>query len=148
MPLNFLLWNCLDPGKTSCGERGKGAALRPSGNECVLVFAVDNDSFRSRFDVKQVCDSLFFYSGQQQEPVLLLVELKGGDIAHGADQLAETLTAVRDALKQKKLAAQYRAVLITSSRALKNAAPLQKHFEKQHGIPLAVTRNPNLRPHL
>jgi hypothetical protein len=148
VPFNFLLWNHLDPGKTSFGEQGKRATLKPVGNESVLTFAIDNSDFRQHFHVKRVCDSLFFYRARNTGPVVRLVELKGGPIQDAAAQLGETLTALRDALRRYQLTAEFRAVVIASRRALKDAKPVQKVFEVRHGIPLTVTRGSDLRRYL
>lgn len=150
MPLNFLLWNCLVPGKTSCAEQRKEATLTRGNDECVLTFSIDNQPFKDRFGVRHACDAMFFYSGRNKGPILLFVELKGDDIEHGAGQLPETLIAVRRELQQKKLDAEYRAVIITSGGAPGKGSSLRKGFLRDHGVPLEVLsrKRGDLRPYL
>ena len=142
MPFNFLLWECLIPGKTSISESGQSARIDPHGGECVLAFELDNQKFRDRFGVGRVCDALFFYRRDQERPVLLFVELKGTDIAKAAEQLGQSLRAVKDTLQRN---AQYRAVVVSRGRAPARKDPLCRQFFQQHQVELKISRDGDLR---
>lgn len=146
MPFNYLLWNCLLPGKTSVRESGKVASLKPDkrGNESVLAFKIDTDDFRNRFDTKLVADALFFHKTEGKAPTILLVELKGRDVGHGIDQLGETLRAVKKSLG-RRFPVEFRAVVRTDRGVPKDMKARQKKFNRDHSVPLLVARRPDLR---
>jgi len=135
MAFDFLLWHCLDPGKTSVSESGKSARLKPKGGECVLLFKIDSARFRAEFEIERVCDALFFYKSEHKAPVLLFVELKGTDVESAIDQLDQTLKSVRNKLDNE---ANCLAVVACSGSTPKHLGKLRKRFQKQHGITFRI----------
>ena len=146
MPFNFLLCECLHPGKTGFGEAGKGARIKPEGGECVLVFGIDNEPFRKRFAVTKACDALFFYKSGTKGPVLFFVELKGSDISSAARQIGQALQAVRKKLLGPEW--DYRAVVVTRKSFPKRNGDLRSRFWKEYRLELKICRSGNLREHL
>jgi len=147
MPLNYLLWNCLVPGKTSVGERGKSANMDRKPDECVLAFRTDDRGFRERFGLpgKRACDGVFFLRRDGQQPEIIFVELKGTDISTAAKQLGNSLRAVRTELDRIRLEARYHAVVVKAGRAPGNIKGLRDGFKKQHQVDLTVTSDRDVR---
>ena len=145
MPFNFLLCECLHPGETGFKESGIGARIRPEGRECVLVFGIDNQRFRTQFSVHRACDALFFYKSQAHGPVLLFVELKGSDVESAAEQLGQALDAVRKGLSG---VSEYRAIVVLRKSAPASRNKLWSRFRNKYGVELKVCRDGNLRPFL
>jgi hypothetical protein len=152
MAFDFLLWNCLLPGRTSIGESGKTASLKPLNDECVLTFHIDQQAFRDRFcgrDAK-VCDGLFFYKQVDDAPVLLLVELKGADTDRAAEQLRDSLRVLQNELQKtgQRLKAEYRAIIVTRGSAPRNLKSFQKEFRQKYDASLDVSRRGDLRHYI
>lgn len=145
MSFNYLLWNCLLPGKTSVSERKVDAKLKPEAGESVLVFKIDTDGFRKRFDTKLVADALFFHKTEGKVPTILLVELKGSDVEQGIKQLAETVRAVKKKLPERNFPAEFQAIVRISRGSPNDIKGQQRKFERELRVPLRVTRNPDLR---
>jgi len=143
MAFDFLLWNCVAPGKTSISEFGIKASLKPYEDECVLAFRIDCDEFRTHFGVRRACDGLFFVKTKNEDPLLVLVELKGSDVGHAVEQLHDTLDGLKRSHIRKPVT--YRAVIVTRGGSPKQDKAAIRGFEKRQGISLCLTRDPNLR---
>ncbi len=144
MPFNFMLWYSLSPGKTSYQEPGTGwgVQVRPAKDETILFFLTDSQQFRDYFkDLENVADLLVFCKRADRNVILLFVELKGSDLEHAAEQLGQTIEAVRKNLPNpthKKT--DYRALILASgsSAPLKNVQAIKKNFLKKYHIDLDV----------
>src|SRR5262245_16617401 len=114
----LLLWRCLDPGRTSFGEQGLSAQIKPEGKETVLVFHSDTEIFRDTFGLSpedNVSDAIFFYKKEASRPIVLFLELKGTDIEHARKQLTMVIKVVRDKMGAGvRSETDYRAIILTS----------------------------------
>ncbi len=143
MAFDFLLWNCLVPGKTSVRESGKTVRMAREAGETVLAFEIDNEEFRKRFQVGRVCDGLFFYMAEQRTPLLFLAELKGSDFGGAVTQLEQTLGSLRKALSRYQ--PEFIAVIVTRRGVPKNDKKRVQQFFETNGVRLKVSRDGDLR---
>ena len=163
MPFNYMLWHCLSPGKTSYTEPGTGwgVQVKPVSDETILFLRTDSDQLREYFattrnwyNLKNAADLLVYCSRAGRMPILLFVELKGSDIHHAAEQLRQTVEAVRKALANPmRSGTDYRALILASGSAPKNTKEIQKAFRDKYGIVLHIKtgigkKAVDLRPYL
>jgi hypothetical protein len=170
MPFNYMLWYCLCPGKTSYKEPGTGwgVQVQPASEETILFLLTDSDHLREYFatkrnwyNLKNAADLLVYCSRPARVPILparvpilLFVELKGSDIHHAAEQLRQTVEAVRNALgNPMRSKTDYRALILASGAAPKNTKAIQKTFRDKYGVALRIKTGigkgaVDLRPYL
>jgi hypothetical protein len=80
--------DCFLPG-TSVKEKGKTFSIQPRNGEQVVGLRVDGCLLADTGVPK--CDAIFFlFDAAQGRLLIILVELKGGDVAHALDQLVST----------------------------------------------------------
>jgi hypothetical protein len=116
MSLDVLLLRCLRHG-TSYTERKVPVTIQPQSGETILFFITDSDAFRQDLKVQgPVCDLVILYSqSDTQETVICLVELKGRDLRHAAEQIQNTYTTLIRSFEQslRSLACRHHMQLIT-----------------------------------
>ena len=140
MPFNLLLANHLHHG-TSFTESGVSASIKPERDETILFFHLDSDENRRQFNQylgvantgEPICDLLIYYfkhTHNEPEKAICLVELKGRDVSHGAEQLLNTYNIFNKKLAGVRLFqnVKWGAVIINHSRspAPKNTKHLLK----------------------
>ena len=129
MPFNLLLTNHLHHG-TSFKESGVSASIRPESDETILFFHLDSDKnkqqFNKYFDIantgEPICDLLIYYfkhAHAEPKKAICLVELKGSDVSHGAEQLLNTYNIFDKKLTGNRLFqnVKWGAVIINHSKS-------------------------------
>jgi hypothetical protein len=98
LPFNTLLLTCLSD-ETSHRDFGNEVRVERKAGETILLFVTDdksNPNCKLKQDLQMgkdaiICDCIFFYSrSDQADKVLCLVELKGVDIEHAVERIANT----------------------------------------------------------
>jgi len=126
MPFNELMINCVENG-TSYNEYGIRVSVKSKGGETVLFFVIDSNSnncsnFRDVIKTDVICDLLVYYSTDASNKKICLVELKGKDVEHAAEQLIETKEKTENLLKDKK----YRNIIWKGLIVHRSSAPRQQ----------------------
>ena len=143
MPFNFLLWNCLLPGRTSVDENAITAVLRPRNDECVLAFGVGNDRFRQYFDLtdEKACDALFFHKSDGADPTLFFVELKASpNLKRDIEQLGNVIQAVASKVGRETPYAA-KAVIVKRGSVPRDLDRVRRSFKNTHQVQLCVVSN-------
>ena len=107
MDFNKLYKVCLSR-KTSFKDRGTGVevSIKPAKGEKICFFPVDDKTknpecyFRNAMKIKAetCCDLIIFYENQGRQ-ILCLVELKGADVIHAADQILNVCSKLQPQMK-------------------------------------------------
>jgi hypothetical protein len=117
MPFNFLLWSCIQEGKTSFTEprTGKTVELNPGNDECVIICHTDCAPFRTKYNLQAqpVSDVLFFSKRRGHLPIVALVELKSEDYEHAVAQITNVVNVLRNHLPANTKP-YYKAVVLLS----------------------------------
>ncbi|ODS39468.1 hypothetical protein BEH94_07965 [Candidatus Altiarchaeales archaeon WOR_SM1_SCG] len=132
--------NCIKDG-TSYKEYGVSVSVKHGKSETVLFFAIDSNSnnrsnFRDVINTTVICDLLVYYSTDAGNKKICLVELKGKDVEHAADQLIETKEKTENLLKEKR----YRNVIWKGLIVHRSSAPRQQKPELKRKLDYAFGR--------
>lgn len=150
--LHHFLADCLCSG-TAEHEKGKSVRIEPKADEVVLLFKTDHATARKYLGITAASDVVFLYVRHQQPPRLVFVELKGSDLKKAADQLSNTIAAVKRRLTQIIGPSRANVVRMTALVVFSGAVPkanfgkIQKDFFSSTGIALNTQRETaDLRP--
>ncbi|MDM8527169.1 hypothetical protein QUF58_03055 [Anaerolineales bacterium HSG24] len=105
MTFDELYKACLITGTSYKDRRtGVGISLKPKSGEKIRLFPLDNPPnrecrLREHLRLKQVCDLVLFYSDGRRL-IICLVELKGSDIYHAAEQLINVYRKLQPYLRR------------------------------------------------
>ena len=140
MLFDHLLFDALVPGKTLAEDKGHGsptsADFRPTGDETVLLFRIDDDQTKKRLGLTgRCCDSLYFVKNKT-DSLLILVELKGSDSSRAKEQILGTFAAIRKNSEHvRRGTCKVYAVIVTLREAPRNLTKMKKEL-RQQGIQL------------
>lgn len=141
MLFDHLLFDALVPGKTLAEDKGHGsptsADFRPTGDETVLLFRIDDDQTKKRLGLtgQKCCDSLYFVKNKT-DSLLILVELKGSDSSRAKEQILGTFTAIhKNSEHVRRGTCKVYAVIVTLREAPRNLTEMKKKL-RQKGIQL------------
>ncbi len=146
--LEALLWDCFE-GPNKCEADGLAAAIRSlPGGSVALAFCLDGPAFRTASGLANgmCCDRLLLVVQKppEKEPrlTLLLLEMKGRDHDHALEQLAATLNALRNFLRERLRTLSFNrtrfvAVVISDRAHLADSRTAEeKRFRQKHGASL------------
>ncbi|WP_437768702.1 hypothetical protein WMF27_12115 [Sorangium sp. So ce281] len=140
--LEILLFRALNVGSTSVSDRGTGvrASLAPRPNETILAFQIDTPEFRKGLqldDSTRLSDGLIVYRSVGAPAVILLVELKGSDVARAVTQLESTFHVVGSHVRAEVM---YRAVIVTNGASLPRLDELRKKLRRDAHMDLRIVK--------
>jgi hypothetical protein len=104
MLLEALLWDCF-VSSAQLSDSGLSAAVRCDAPDATLALHLDTTPFRKALSVdKPLCDGLFIgfarAEGQEARLHFLFVELKGRNLPHAVEQLANAIALLREHLQR------------------------------------------------
>lgn len=126
MLFETLLWECF-AGPSRLEDAALGAVVQSAKQASTIAFRIDTPAFRDAMGLGSIplCDGLFLglrKDGDQEGRVhCVFVELKGKDIGHAVEQIANAIRAVRahlgGTLSESALLRTRFAAVIVSDRA-------------------------------
>ncbi len=144
MLFDVLLYHALNVGSTTLRDPGTAmsAQLTPMSGETILTFHSDTLEVRKHLGIAadaSFCDGLVFYRHKDDaRPVLLFVELKGGDdVKRAATQVGESYKALRPMIRRDTI---LRAAIVHAGGSSQRVQDVQKMLPRELFPHLVPTR--------